>query len=571
MKKLVIFVFATIALMGCKNGEGFLDKNPDMRASIDTKQKVQLLLVSAYTEGCTAPILDFTSDNVIDNDAPDKTGHCRNLLPLDKMYDEIFGWEPVVSSGQQDSPKYLWDAHYSAIAAANQALQAIEKLEAQGIDMTAEKAEAKMIRAYHHFLLTMVFCQAWRNAELSKQDLGVVYMTAPETAVKPHYDRPSLAETYACIEKDLEEALPNISDGYYSVPKYHFNVAAANAFAARFYLYTRQWEKAIVCANAVLGTDDATTLSKLFDHYYEHIETTDIEQSMNAWIDIKSPSNLLLHTTMTQAPYSNFPDYGRYQSKDDALKYSLEGAGPCWGNRALIGAMSIWSVGSDQYGSFLSKFYYKFEYTDKVNGYGYIHGVTRAFTSDETLLVRAEARVYAGDEEGAINDLRLWCENMNVRKRVMNINPDSTVALNYNIISDFYTKNYGTPYAPELHQEEVVPGWEISERQLPLVHCCLHFRRIETFHDGLRLQDLKRYGIVFTHKQGTKPEMTMEVRDERLAIQLPQEVMLAGMTPNPRTKQSTPTSGSVVTTAPTDSLAKNLPPVGLGTPIMVTK
>lgn len=567
MKKIFSILCMGLVLVGCN----FLDKNPDMRASIDTKEKVQLLLVSAYTHGCSAPILDFTSDNVIDNNAPDKTGHCRNLLPLDKMYDEIFGWEPVVSSGQQDSPKYLWDAHYSAIAAANQALQAIEQLEAQGIDMTAEKAEAKMIRAYHHFLLTMVFCQAWRDKELSKQDLGIVYMTAPETQVKPHYDRPSLAETYENIQKDIEEALPNISDGYYSVPKYHFNVAASNAFAARFYLYTRQWEKAIACANVVLGTDDATTLSKLFDHYNEHVVATDIEQSMNAWIDVKSPSNLLLYTTMTQAPYTNFKDYGRYQSKDEALNFSLEGAGPCWGNRNLIGAMSVWSIGSDQYGSFLSKFYYKFEYTDKVNGYGFIHGVTRAFTADETLLVRAEAKVYANDEKGAINDLRLWCENMNVQKRVMKMNADSTVALNYNIIKDFYTKNYTTPFAPVLHQEEVVPGWTISERQLPLVHCCLHFRRIETFHDGLRLQDLKRYGIEFTHKQGTKPEMTMKVRDERLAIQLPQEVLLAGMTPNPRTNQSAPSSGSVVTTSPTDSLKLMPAPFGLGTPTITTK
>ncbi len=51
---------------------------------------------------------------------------------------------------------------------------------------------------------------------------------------------------------------------------------------------------------------------------------------------------------------------------------------------------------------------------------------------------------------------------MNVRKRVMNMNADSTVALNYKIIQDFYTKNYGTPYAPELHQEEVAPGWTVA-------------------------------------------------------------------------------------------------------------
>ena len=571
MKKTYILFTSLFAflLTGCD----FLDKNPDMRASIDTKQKVQLLLVSAYTNGNSGPIMEFSSDNIIDNNAPDKYGKCRSLLPLDKMYDEIFGWEPVVSSGAQDSPKYLWDANYVAIAAANQALKAIERLEAQGIDMSAEKGEALLIRAYHHFMLVNVFCQAYRTDELSKQDLGIVYMTEPETTVKPKYTRPSLTDTYNNIKKDLEEGLQLVSDNYYTVPKYHFNVAAANAFAARFYLYHREWEKVVECADKVLGTDDATVLSKLFDHHYEHIVCTDIEQSMNAWIDVKSPSNLLIYTTMSQAPYTNFADYGRYQSKDAALDYSLTGKGPCWGDRNLVGALSVWSIGSDQYGSFLGKFYYLFEFTDKVNGYGYIHGVTRAFTCDELLLNRAEAKVYLNNLDGATNDLRLWCENMNVNKKVMTMNADSTVKLNRTIIKNFYTQNAGTPFAPELHNMEMVPNdsMRISPEQLPLIHCCLHFRRIECFHDGQRWCDLKRYGIEITHQQGKDPLKTLKWNDERRAIQLPQEVILAGMTPNPRTDMSLPTSGSATTTTPPSEPTVTIFPVGLGSVSKATK
>ncbi|MCQ2324932.1 MAG: RagB/SusD family nutrient uptake outer membrane protein, partial [Paludibacteraceae bacterium] len=166
MKKLGIFILAAIALMGCKNGEGFLDHEPDMRAHIDTKEKVRLLLVSAYTRGNSAAVLEFSSDNIIDNNAPDAVGHCRKLMPLDKMYDEIFAWKQVVSGDQQDSPKYLWDSHYMAIAAANEALLAIAQLEEQGINMNAEKGEALLIRAYHHFLLSMVFCHAYKTPEL---------------------------------------------------------------------------------------------------------------------------------------------------------------------------------------------------------------------------------------------------------------------------------------------------------------------------------------------------------------------------------------------------------------------
>ena len=229
MKKNTLYIIASLAviLSGCN----FLDHEPDMRATIDTKEKVRLLLVSAYPYGNAGPICEFSSDNIIDNNAPNATGHSNSLNPLDQMYNEIFGWQPVVSSGYQDSPKYIWDACYSTVATANQALKAIAELEAQGINMDAEKGEAYLCRAYAHFVLANVFCQAWKNDELSKNDLGITYMTAPETTVAPHYERGSLYETYSHIEEDLEAGLKLVSDEYYSVAKYHFNVKAAHAFA----------------------------------------------------------------------------------------------------------------------------------------------------------------------------------------------------------------------------------------------------------------------------------------------------------------------------------------------------
>ena len=177
MKKNNILYIALLTLvLGVMTGCNFLDKNPDMRASIDTKEKVQLLLVSAYTDANAGTICEFSSDNVIDNNSPDEYGHCNNLLPLNKMYDEIFGWYPVVSSIQQDSPYNIWNGCYSAIAVCNQALKAIEELEAKGINMNAEKGEALMSRAYHHFLLATVFCHTWKDENQSKLDSGIYYM-----------------------------------------------------------------------------------------------------------------------------------------------------------------------------------------------------------------------------------------------------------------------------------------------------------------------------------------------------------------------------------------------------------
>ena len=546
MKKNIFLMVALVALAmtGCE----FLDHEPDMRATINTKEKVQLLLVSAYTQANSAPICEYSSDQVIDNNVPDPTtGQANAVTPLDEMYNEIFAWKPVKSSGSQDSPKYIWDGHYTAIATANQALQAIKKLEDQGINMDAEKGEALLSRAYHHFLLAGVFCQAWKNEEESKKDLGVTYMLTPETKVAPEYSRGpelevnltesgdtawiggSLYHTYMCIQNDLEAGLKLVSDEYYTVPRYHFNVKAAHAFAARFYLYKREWAKVVEHADHVLSTTDETTLSLLYDAETGRNQSN-IELAFNHYIDVKAPSNLLLHTTMSSAAYAHFPAYGRYQHNGEAQDFSTYGAGPCWSGS--FPGFGIWSA-DQKLGGFCAKDYYLFEYTDKVNGYGYIHGVTRAFTTNETLLCRAEAKAYLNDFAGSANDFRLWCQSYNVGGR-MNMLADSTVKLNAEIITKFYTEKAGTKFAPVLHNQDMAPEWVITPEQMPFVHCAIHFRRIEGLHDGLRWHDLKRYGIEIEHLQGKDPARVLVWNDDRRAIQLPQEVIMAGMTANPR-------------------------------------
>lgn len=552
MKKIYsILLIAAMALSGC----GFLDKEPDMRTEIDTKQKVRLLLVSAYTEGNSGAIMEFSSDNIIDLNAPDKAGHCMKLNPLDKMYDEIFAWKDVRSSGEEDSPKYLWDAHYTAIAAANQALKAIEKLEAQGEDMKAEKGEALLCRAYHHFLLACVFCQAYKDDEASNNDLGIVYMTEPETSVRPHYVRPSLTQTYKDIEADLQEGLKLVSDNYYTIPKFHFNVKAANAFAARFYLYKREYNKVVEHANIVCGTTREATLNQLCD--YNHIqEFSQPEPQFIAWTDASMACNLLIHTTMSQAPYTIFPSYGRYQAKDEALTYSVQSAGPCWRKGAFQNVMSNWMVGNE-YGIFLAKFWFLFEYTDKVNGYGYIHGVTRAFTVDETLLCRAEAKVFLNDKSGAIEDMEMWCTNANKCSGRMDtlkgVSP-MQCDLTQQKIDNFYAGYVGTPLAPELHNLDMSASFRIPAGSENLIYAVLHMRRIETFEDGWRWMDLKRYGIEISHKQGLEPVNTLTWNDPRRAIQIPQEVILSGLQANPRVNAETGTSSVTTITNPSDNL-----------------
>ena len=157
----------------------------------------------------------MSSDNFIDNNSPDANGVYYLLSAFDRSHDEVYAWEPVVSSQDDDSPSAVWSGCYHAIAVANQALQIIDKFESEGRgnEVKAQKGEALMSRAYHHFVLVNIFAQAYRNDILSKADSGVPYITAPETNVSVKYSRSNVAENYKLIEIGKDFVVLKNDDG----------------------------------------------------------------------------------------------------------------------------------------------------------------------------------------------------------------------------------------------------------------------------------------------------------------------------------------------------------------------
>ena len=497
------------------------------------EETIDDVLKYAYTSANNGVICEYSSDNVIDNNVPDpKTGQAHDVAPLHEMYNEIFAWLPVTSTDNQDSPAYIWNHNYSAIISANQVLELIKEING---NTDAEKGEALLIRAYHHFLLVNVFCHAWKNNYDSRSDMGIPYLYDTKYTIDLSTQRGSVYDTYNAIQSDLEDGLYLLSKSNKQLPTSRMNIKAAHAFAVRFYLYKREWAKVVEHANYVLTTDDQTTLAMLFDASTQR-EQSSIQLAFSHYINPDAPWNLIIHNTYSTSPYAHFPSYGRYQYNGDAQDFTTYGAGPCWTGQ--FPGLSIWSA-DQKLGGFCAKDYYWFEYTDTVNGYGYIRGVTRAFTTNETLLCRAEAKVYLNDLDGAANDLRLWAQSYNVRSGSGRSSMD-TVAETGNVylskekITAFYQSKEGTKFAPVLHNQDLATEWVITPEQLPFVHCALHFRRIETLHDGLRWHDLKRYGIEIEHVQGKDPARILVWNDDRRAIQLPQEIIKQGLAPNPR-------------------------------------
>jgi hypothetical protein len=140
---------ATVALLLLAGCDNFLSEVPDNRASIDSKEEIAALLVTAYPDGNYIPFCEAMSDNVEDN--PSQSLDPRNTDP--------YYWREV-NSVAQDSPENYWNACYSAIAAANHALEAIDKYN-NPAQFNDERGEALVCRAYAHFMLVSLFAKIY--------------------------------------------------------------------------------------------------------------------------------------------------------------------------------------------------------------------------------------------------------------------------------------------------------------------------------------------------------------------------------------------------------------------------
>lgn len=537
MKRTYIYILLICACVvsSCK----FLDQEPEQRASITSLEQVSKLLATAYSSADIAFIGEFSSDNVVDNNSADG-GWTRYKLDVYKgeIENEVFAWQPALSetSGDGDAPISIWSNSYMAIATANHALAAIAKLESEGSteNFAPAKAEAYLIRAFHHFVLANVFCMPYCDAAKNNQYLGVPYMTEPESVVYSNAARGTLEQLYANIEKDLKAGLENVTDGYYQ-PRYHFNKQAAYAFATRFYLYKRDYDNVIKYATLALGSNPMTYMRT--DFWSKAYSTS--ESLLAAYSKTTSPNNFLLMTTNSTFMRTLG---GRYACNRQASRASIYGPGPTWQNYSYhpcyMKVNGLYLRGNQDYGLFFRHTGEYFEYTDKIAGIGYVHNVNPVFTGEETLLCRAEAYIWKQDYNSALADLKVWDDSRKVGTS------ENLPDLTPNLIETFYNSDgvmNGTPIGriSRLNCDLIDPSWTIQTTKQNLwLNCVLHLRRIETIHEGLRWQDIKRYGIEIAHTQGLNAPDSLKWNDLRRAIQIPATVISAGMQKNPRLDDS---------------------------------
>ena len=481
----ISLILPLLALAGC---EEFLSTEPDStRASINTPKQVSQLLTSAYPQSGYVLFAESMSDNVAD----------KGLGTDDKTNRFSFYFDVVQATvDDQDSPDQYWAECYRAISVANEALDIIRNVQNPD-EYSAQKGEALVARAYAHFMLVNFFSKFY-DAQQPNSDPGVPYVTEPEKVVIKKYERKTVAYVYDMIEKDLLEGLPLINDGTYTVPKYHFNRAAANAFASRFYLVKKDYAKVLQYANAAFPGGNLGDALRPWNTRYSSMSPQEL---YNTYSRASESANLLLIETASL--------FGRnvatYRYGMNFAKWQEVSAG-----EQIIGGNASWSYplysqGDNNYLIPKLEEYFVRESVNAEIGFPYV--MLPAFTAEEVLFNRAEANAYLNQSTAALADINLF-----VSKRV-----------------DNYSNTQHRVTAATMRNALGITG---LQRQL--VETILAFKRVEFVQEGMRWFDIQRYKLPVEHETSTGTTIVLPANDPRRILQIPQSATISGIELNSR-------------------------------------
>lgn len=271
------------------------------------------------------------------------------------------------------SIKSTWDNAYSSIYHANAVLEGLTSATAVSAAVKQQlTGEAKFIRSYCYFYLVNYF-----------GDVPLVLNTDFRTNTS--LPKSPLADVYAAIIKDLEEAQVALSDNYPSTERIRANKSTATALLARVYLYRGEWAKAEAEATKVITNTtyklvkdlNAIFLTNSTEAILQWQTTNTSTTGVNTWEGF----SIIPTTPTTNVGYYAYDNFVAAFETGDQRRNS-------WIKAITIGTTT---------------YYYPFKY--KVRTGTTITEYSMVIRMAEQYLIRAEARAQQNNVAGAKADV----------------------------------------------------------------------------------------------------------------------------------------------------------------------
>lgn len=306
----IIFLLAT-CLFSCND---YLEEQPRKGSGVVLETFEQL---EAILSGRAQPISQAADDW---NTARRYMTDCYEL-PINEEYVMAFTtledyeafqlncFQPKYTAETKSTPS-TWKLRFKSIFLANIVFDYIDVVSGGTASQREELLRrAHLLRAYNYYELANCYCVPYCDANLN--ELGLPILTT--TAYKEDYSRASLKEVYDFIESDLKQAIslsiPLIENGTRKV--WRENSAAANGFAARFYLTKGDYAQAINYAEKALSLNaDMADYTDEGEFYMS--ETEDLlgmPYTISSWWEGCMFDATMLYPSNAQRSYYKHPCY----------------------------------------------------------------------------------------------------------------------------------------------------------------------------------------------------------------------------------------------------------------------
>lgn len=192
-----------------------------------------------------------------------------------------------INSSTQEFASF-WSGPYSSIADVNYFLPKVESLmaaagisDADRISLQRYRGEAHWARAFFYYFLADHYCNSYNVGDPNAANTGVPLITEYKpTGDYTHYKgRSTLAETFALVERDLEQAYSDLE----AYEKSGVDGATANLASNASYLSTYT-VLALQARVALLKGDYDTAIAKAEKVISGPYELSDYDEYLNMWV-----------------------------------------------------------------------------------------------------------------------------------------------------------------------------------------------------------------------------------------------------------------------------------------------
>ena len=213
MKKNILILAVGLSLSFCLTScDDYLDIKPKGATLLDKYNDLRLLAVGSYSGSGWM----YDDMAMVTNDCYGRTNSFmtvfsqQNTLPYAYMtYDESLD---RVALTQSDN---VYSRNYSAICALNEVVLQTPSVDATEVQKSELIAQAKVKRAYFHYLLAIRFCKQYDSATAANEG-GIPYVT--DIVVAEENTKLTLQETYDKMLEDCsDEVLASLPDEPYNI------------------------------------------------------------------------------------------------------------------------------------------------------------------------------------------------------------------------------------------------------------------------------------------------------------------------------------------------------------------